>query len=409
MARADRLRPDYSLTADLSVPFLQSTPEQTIWQRAKTRLVYGAPHFTLLSGDAGMHIARQVGEILQHTVPDNPPAFSNNEVRALVPKDVATRDVYVIQSTNGNPDASLTQLKLIEEGAKGAGANRITAVVTHLPYSRQDRREQPGAPEAARLSAREIMRAGSHDPEKRRHESRLTASANLILVDIHSEKPLLPLTEHNGLEWANLDSFHVLAPKIQQLIASRQFTPTIAFPDKGAAKRYETYAEAFGGGMENAAIIQKERDISKNNSVTISSNQEDLSGKVAGTDVFLIDDIIDTAGSILQAAKRLKQEGAKSVWVVATHGIFSKDALQKMNDDAIDGCVITDTIPPREDVLDHPKIEVVSIAPLIATAIQRIEKRQPIADLTKSMSPGFEHSYMRLSRRINRQRLQHHD
>ncbi len=378
---------------------------QPLTERVK-RALYGTPNFTILAGDAGMELAQQVGEQLNKQVPPNPTAFANNELRVVVPKIVETRDVYIIQAMNTHPNRTLRQLKLLGIGAKGRDANRIYNMFTHLPYARQDRIDQPGAPRAAQQVVQEIFDATSHNPLKRRHESKLRAPGALLVVDVHSEGPLQEVTKNSRgrYKWANVDSAFVLAPRVQELIASHQLDPVVAFPDKGAAHRYHNYVELFGNGQE-PAVIKKERPVDQNNVVTIADSQEDLSGKVSGKDVLMFDDMIDTGGSILQAARLLKEQGARSVRVIATHGIFSNDALTKMSDPTIDQVIVTNTIQPTQEVLQHPKIDVVSIAPLLAEVIKRIENKESIADLVKQMSPGFEKSYRRLSK-VNTYRRQ---
>lgn len=372
--------------------------------KLKERFFYGTPHFSLLAGDAGMQLAQKVGGILGKEIHPNQPAFANGELRVVVHDAVEERDVYVIQSMNIHPNRSLRELKLLDAGAKMGKANRIYNIFTHLPYARQDRVDQPGAPNAAQQVVEEIFRASSHNPLKRRgrHASKLHAEGSLMVVDVHSEQPLQTVSKDSRgrYQWANLDSAYVLAPRVQELISQNQLDVVVAFPDKGAGKRYANYAEAFGDGKE-PVVIKKERPVEQANVVRISDTQEDISERVREKDIFLFDDMIDTGGSILQAAKLLKQQGARSVRVVATHGVFSNDALTKMKDDAIDQVIITDSIQPTDRVLEHPKIEVVSIAPLLAEVIRRIEAREPIGDLVKSMSPGFEKSYRALKRKVN--------
>lgn len=394
------------MAAEIRPPRIQTS---RLSERIKQHVVYGSPHFAIVAGDAGMPLAQKVGEALSMAVPENPPSFANNELKVVVPNDLATKDVYIIQSSNNQPDSALTQLRLLEEAAKGAMANRIYPIVTHLPYGRQDRRDQPGSTEAARLFAREIVRAGSHDPQKRfwQHESRLRAPAPLILVDIHSSKPLDALTIKNNVQWVNIDPAFVVAPKVREIIAQNALNVAVAFPDVSAEEKYRMYVDMFGNGTQ-PAVINKVRPVDRNNVVGISEKQQDTTELVAGKDVVMFDDMIDTGGSILQAAKRFKQQGARSVRVVATHGIFSKDALTKLMDPSIDEVIVTNSIQPTEAVLAHPKIQVISIDPLLVEVIKRIENRQPLGDLAKSMSPGFEHAYMKLSRRVNYYRRKVH-
>lgn len=378
--------------------------KQTFRSQLKERFFYGTSHYALLAGDAGKELARKVGDILGKEVPPNPPAFANGESKVVVPGTVETRDVYVIQSMIHDPDTSLRQLKLLDAGAKMRDANRIFNIFTHLPYARQDRVDQPGAPNAAQQVVNEIFIASSHNPLKRRwqHQSKLRAEGSLMVVDVHSEKPLeiVSRDSRGRYQWANLDSAYVLAPQVQKIISQGHLDTVVAFPDKGAEKRYTNYAHIFGDGQV-PVVIKKERPVNQNNIVTIASSQEDVSERVKEKDIFLFDDMIDTGGSILQAAKLLKKQGARSVRVVATHGVFSNDALTKMADPAIDQVIITDSIQPSPEIVAHPKIEVVSIAPLLAEVIKRIEAREPINDLVKSLSPQFEKSYRALKRRAN--------
>ena len=374
--------------------------------------IYGTPNFAILAGDAGMHLAKQVADVFGKEVPENLPPFANHELRVAVPAIVETKDVYVIQTVDQHPNRSLRHMKLLGIGAKGRNANRLYYMYTGIPYTRQDRIDQPGAPRAAQNVDLELYYSGSHNPHKLfRHESKLTAPASLLVVDVHSEKPLETITKDSrGIfqyrrgryQWANLDSAYVLEPKVRELIAREGLNVAVAFPDKGAAKRYNNYQELFGNGQD-AAVIRKERPVDKNNVVTIAADQEDLSPKVNGKDVFMFDDMIDTGGTLLQAAKLLKAQGAKSVRIVATHGIFSNDALKKMSDPSIDGVIVTDTFVPSAETVQHPKIEIVPIAPLLVETIRRIESREGMAGIVKSMSAGFEQSYTRLSR-INKYR-----
>lgn len=382
-----------------------------IFRRIKQH-IYGSPNFAILAGDAGMDLAKQVGNKFGKEVPPNLPPFANHELRVAVPDIVERKDVYIIQTVDQHPNRSLRQLKLLGIGAKGRDANRVYYMYTGIPYTRQDRIDQPGAPRAAQNVDLEIFYSASHNPHKfLRHESRLTAPASLLVVDVHSEKPLETITKDSrGLfayrrgryQWANLDSAYVLAPRVKELMQAEALDVAVAFPDKGAAKRYHNYQGLFGNGQE-AAVIKKERPVDQNNVVTIASDQEDLSPKVQGKDVFMFDDMIDTGGTLLQAAKLLKSQGARSVRIVATHGIFSNDALTKMSDPSIDGVIITDTFVPRPETLEHPKIHIVPIAPLLVEAIRRIEAREPMDGIVKSMSMGFEQSYQRLSK-INKYR-----
>src|SRR5258706_6471651 len=149
---AERIRPPKPTNTDsLSVPFLQTIPDTklNLFQRIKTRFIYGTPHFAILANDPAMPIAQEVGRILGKNVPENHGTFGNAEYRVIVPQEeVQTKDVYVFQTTDRNPDSNLRQAKLLAIGAKGASANRIYNVCSHLAYDRQDRVIIPGEPDS---------------------------------------------------------------------------------------------------------------------------------------------------------------------------------------------------------------------------------------------------------------------
>lgn len=392
-------------------------PSQIIIAKEKAvekihNFVFGNSHFAVLAGETGMQIGLEVGKRLGTTIPSNPEPFANRESRVVVGTDIAaTKDIYIVQSVTFNdPHTPLRELKNLELGAKSAHANRITAIFTQLPYGRQDKIEQPGAPDAARNVIQEILDAGSHNYRKKKHQSKLTADASLLVVEVHSEDPFRVVERDSHLQWANLNSAYVLAPRIEEIIKENNLDVVIGFPDHGAKGRFGDYIQRFTPGKE-PAVIDKVRDIHQNNKTKIVG----VSGEVAGKDVILVDDIIDTGGSILDAARKFKEMGAKSVRLVATHGIFSNSALEKMNDEAIDGIIITDTINPRAEVLSHPKIEIVSIAPLLAETIKRIEERKPLGELAKAKSKNFDESYQtwkankerRIAKRAERRARRH--
>lgn len=386
------------------LPPLYSTDSQqpSRIKQAIHTLRFGIPQFAFLSGDVAMPMAQKVASHFGQTVPKNPPPFANNELRVKVDlTHVAKKDIYLLQTTNRHPDECISQLELLMVGAKGAGANRDTGIILHMPYMRQDnKRHEPGEPEAARQKEQNLFRAGSHNPDKKfwQHKTKLKAKANLLFVDVHSIDPLKEITHNSGYQWANLDPAYVLMPAVRELIQEKNLDVAIVFPDHTAEERYSPYAEVFGGGIKNAAIIDKERILEENNIVKISQQQKPLKPFVDGKDVIIIDDIADTMRTVLQTAKRARDEGARSVWVVATHGIFSVDkekgidAYANVNDPAIDGIIVTNTIKQK----NHPKITVVDIDPLIREAIRRIENRQPLGELAKNQSKGFDKSYRRL-------------
>lgn len=381
--------------------------------RLKTRFIYGTPNFALLANDPAMPIAREVGNILGKNVPENHGTFGNAEYRVIVDQpEVQTRDVYVFQTTDVHPNSNIRQAKLLAIGAKNAGAARINYICSNLAYSRQDRVIIPGEPDSGRNVVQEMWDAGSHNYRKRKHESQLRSDATLWVVDIHSVKPLEAvnrLSKH-PYEWVNLNSDFILKPAIAHLIEEKGLNPVMAFPDETARLKYADYAKWFGKGLESAVTVKKIRQTDKKNQVAMAEDQEDFAPKVAGMDVIIRDDMFDTGGTAIQACKAFMEAGARSVRVVVTHGVLSrdpenpeKDAIYNINSPYLTELIILDTIPPTDEVLNHPKITVIKHAPLLAEAIQRVENREPLGELATSMSPGFERSYMRWTK-VNKYR-----
>jgi len=363
--------------------------------------VYGTPNFALLANDPAIPVAREVGEMLGKTVPDNHGTFGNAEYRVMVDQpEVQTKDVYVFQTTDGNPDSNIQQAKLLAIGAKNAGAARINYICSNLAYSRQDRRIIPGEPDSGRNVVQEMWDAGSHNYRKRKHSSQPRSDATLWVVDIHSVKPLEAVNQFSKhpYEWVNLSSDYLLKPTIARLIEEKGLNPVMAFPDETAKKKY-------GDGLETFVTIKKIRPPDKKNQVALAPDQEDFAPKVAGMDVIIRDDMFDTGGTAIQACKAFMEAGARSVRVVVTHGVLSrdpnnleKDALHNINSPYLTELIMLDTIPLQTEFAQHPKITVIKHAPLLAEAIRRVESRELLEELATSMSPGFERSYMRMAK-----------
>ena len=243
------------------------------------------------------------------------------------------------------------ELLLMIDAAKRASASEIIAVIPYFGYSRQDRKEMSRVPISASLVAGLIDHAGAD---------------RILTVDIHSEQAEGFVRK----PWDNVYGSYTLIPELKK---RRTRNLIIASPDKGAMNRATGYARLLHA--EGISLVYKERDINVNN----RSETLDMIGNVKGKDVLLVDDMVDTAGTMVNAANYLKERGAKTLRAAITHGLFSGPAIERISKSAIEEVIVTDTINLSENVRKNPKITVVSVAPLIAGAISRIQSGDSIS------------------------------
>ncbi|MBI2338499.1 ribose-phosphate pyrophosphokinase [Candidatus Daviesbacteria bacterium] len=298
--------------------------------------------FVLLTGTANLKLAKDIAEILGQDVDETVTVFSDGEKRIIIPENLRKRDVFIIQPTCPPVDANIMELLLIIDAAKRSSANEVSAVIPYFGYSRQDRKDRPRVPISASLVAGLIEYAGAD---------------RIVTVDIHSEQ------EPGFIKspWDVLYGSYTLLPELKKHFGSDDLV--VASPDKGGVPKAAFYADLLDA--TGVAIVYKERDVMKRN----ESKALDMIGDVKDKNVLIVDDMIDTGGTICDAAKLFKDRGAKSVAVAATHGIFSGNAPEKIKEANLDKVFITDTVPIRKEMLENPRLKVVSVAKLLAEAI----------------------------------------
>jgi ribose-phosphate pyrophosphokinase len=307
--------------------------------------------FILLTGTANPELAHAVGKHLGMEVTNPITTFSDGEIRVRIKSNLRRRTVFIIQPTSSPVNDHIMQLILMADAARRASATEIVAVIPYYGYSRQDRKEMSRVPISSSVVANLFVTSGVD---------------RILTIDIHSE-------QQEGFTyepWDNLFGSYSLIPEIQK----RKLTNlVIAAPDKGGMLQATAYAKLLGA--KEIALVYKQRDINLNN----VSNTLAMIGEIEGKNVLIVDDMIDTAGTIVNAANHMKEKGAKSVRVAATHGLFSGDALQRIANSAIEEMMITDTVALRDEVKENPKITAVSVAPLLAEAIRRIKSGESIS------------------------------
>lgn len=313
----------------------------------------GMDEIVLLSGRANLPLAESIAKILHTEVSCPISVFSDGEIRVRIQPNLRRRMVFIIQSTSSPVNDYIMELVFMADAAKRASASEVTAVIPYFGYARQDRKEMSRVPISAAAVSSLLINAGID---------------RILTIDIHSEQ-MEGSIKH---PWDNLYGSFSLLPvlrekKLQNLV--------VTAPDKNGMLRATGYAKLLNA--DGVALVYKERDVTLNN----VSNTMGMIGEVKGKDVLMVDDMVDTAGTIVHAANFIKERGARSVRVAATHGLFSGDALQKINDSAIEEMVVTDTILPKEEVAKDKKITIVSVAPLLAEAIRRLITGESISQL----------------------------
>lgn len=308
--------------------------------------------FILLTGTANVKLAQDVAKILGKNVDETVSTFADGEKRIAIPENIRKRDVFIIQPTCPPVDSNIMELFLIIDAAKRSSASEVSAIIPYFGYSRQDRKDRPRVPISSSIIAKLIEFSGAN---------------RILTIDIHSEQ------EPGFVEipWDNLYSSYSFLPELKKHFESNLI---IASPDKGGVPKAAFYAELLNA--DGVAIVFKERDVTKKN----ESKALDMIGDVKGKDVLLVDDMIDTGGTICEAANIIKKRGAKSVSAAATHGLFSDPAYENIGNSSLEKIFITDTVPLKKEVLENPKYIVVSVAKLLAEAINCIYNGDSISE-----------------------------
>ena len=307
----------------------------------------------VFTGNSHFQLAQDIADILGVPVGKSKVStFSDGEISVDINETVRGNDVFIVQSTSAPVNNNLMELLIMIDAFKRASAGRITAVIPYYGYARQDRKVKARDPITAKLVADLLTAAGAN---------------RVLTMDLHA-------AQIQG--YFNIPVDHLLGgPILAEHFISKglidQEDLVVVSPDLGSVTRARKFADNLHAPI---AIIDKRRP--KANVSEIMNIIGDIEGKVC----ILIDDMIDTAGTISNAANALKDLGAKNIYACCTHGVLSGPAIDRINNSAIEELVMLNTIPLRED-LDNTKITSISVAPLFAEAIKRIYDDQPISKL----------------------------
>ncbi|MBI4964648.1 MAG: ribose-phosphate pyrophosphokinase [Desulfomonile tiedjei] len=278
-------------------------------------------------------------------------SFSDGEIQVEFKENVRGMDVFVLQSTCQPVNDNLMELLVMVDALKRASASRVTAVLPYYGYARQDRKVASRAPITAKLVADVITAAGVD---------------RVLTIDLHAG-------QIQGFFDIPVDHLYA-GPIMAEAIKANHFTSecTVVSPDAGGVERARAFAKRLGSSL---AIIDKRR--SKPN----ESEVMNVIGDVTGKDAILLDDMVDTAGTLVKAAQALENAGARSIYACSTHPVLSGQAVDKLNESPIKKLYITDTIPTEEKSLKCPKLQVESVAPLLGEAISRIHREVSVSEL----------------------------
>jgi len=312
----------------------------------------GARGMKLLAGNSNRALADAMGQYLKlPLVKAVVRRFADMEVFVEIQENVRGEDIFVIQSTSFPANDNLMELLIVIDALKRASARRITAVIPYFGYARQDRKVGPRTPISAKLVANLITEAGAH---------------RVLTVDLHAGQ----IQGFFDIPTDNLYAMPVIVKDITDYLGHNNLM--VVSPDVGGVVRARALAKRLGGDL---AIVDKRRERAGESEVM------NIIGDVEGRSCILIDDIVDSGGTICNAAEALLREGAKDVCAYATHGVLSGGAVARIKGSKLKSLVITDSIAATQEVAQCSNIRRISIAPLIGEAMRRINNEESVSSL----------------------------
>ncbi|NDY42066.1 ribose-phosphate pyrophosphokinase [Dissulfurirhabdus thermomarina] len=276
--------------------------------------------------------------------------FSDGEVFVEIGENVRGADVYVVQPTGPPVNDHVMELLIMVDALRRASARRITAVMPYYGYARQDRKAAPRVPISAKLMADIITTAGAR---------------RVLAMDLHAG-------QIQGFFSIPVDHLYAAPVLLEYIKTHLPGDLVMVSPDAGGVERTRAFAKRLGAGL---AIIDKRRDRPNESQVM------NIIGDVEGKTVMILDDMVDTAGTLCQAAAALKDRGAREVHACATHPVLSGPAVERVRDSVLETLVVTNTIPLREEARRLDKIRVLSVSNLLGEAIRRIHNDDSVSSL----------------------------
>ena len=306
----------------------------------------------LVTGNSNLKLAKSISDYVGVDLSKcEVKRFADKEIFVEMHENVRGEDVFVIQSTSFPANDNLMELLIIIDTLKRASAKRITAVIPYYGYARQDRKPGPRTPITSKLVANMIDKAGAN---------------RVLTMDLHAGQ----IQGFFDIPTDNLFAAPVLTLNIKDKIKNK--TPIIVSPDVGGVVRARIIASRIGADL---AIVDKRREKAGESEVM------NIIGDVEGRACFIIDDIVDSAGTLCNASNALLEKGATEVYAYVTHGVLSGEAVERVNNSSLTKLVLTDSIEESGLVLKSSKIEVISISSLLGEAIKRISDEKSVSSL----------------------------
>ncbi|TAM43378.1 ribose-phosphate pyrophosphokinase [bacterium] len=305
----------------------------------------------IFSGNANLDLARDICKDLKVKLQDALVGrFSEGEIRVKINENVRGKDVFIIQPTCPPANDNLMELLIMIDALRRASAQRITAVIPYFGYARQDRKDQPRVPITAKLVANLLTVAGT---------------SRVLTMDLHAG-------QIQGFFDIPVDHLFSVGVFVDYLSKMNLKDLVAVSPDVGSIKMARAYAKRVSAGL---AIIDKRR-VSPEKAEAMH-----ILGEVENKNVIIVDDMIATGSSLIEAVEALKKAGAKTIFAAITHGVLSGPAIQRIDQcKGLEKLLITDSIPLPEEK-KHPKIQVLSVAGLLAEAIKRIHNEESVSCL----------------------------
>ncbi len=305
----------------------------------------------LIAGNSNSGLAKEIADFLSVPLAEATVSnFSDGEIHVQINDNVRGSDVFVLQSTCTPVNNNIMELLLITDALKRASAARITAVMPYYGYARQDRKAAPRVPISARLVA-DLLEVAGID--------------RLLTIDLHAG-------QIQGFFDIPVDHLYAAPVIVDYVKKEYQNDLVIVSPDAGGVERARAFAKRLNASL---AIIDKRREKANVSQVM------HVIGNVNGKNAILLDDMIDTAGTITQGAAALKENGAKKIVAACAHAVLSGPALDRINDSPLEEIIVTNTIPMDSNIEKCKKLTVLSVASLLGDAIRRIHEETSVSSL----------------------------
>ncbi|MBW1722978.1 MAG: ribose-phosphate pyrophosphokinase [Deltaproteobacteria bacterium] len=305
--------------------------------------LFGGTSNPMLTQEVCEYLGIEPGKITAKT-------FSDGETLVEIHENIRARDVFILQSTCTPVNDNLMQLLIIMDALKRASAKKITAVIPYYGYGRQDRKVKPRVPISAKLVADLITVAGAN---------------RVVSMDLHAGQ----IQGYFNIPVDNIFAAPVLLKYMRSHFANDL---VIVSPDAGGVERARAFAKRLEASL---AIIDKRRDAPN------IAEAMNIIGEVRGKTAVILDDMVDTAGTLVQGAMALLNRGSKRIFACCTHPVLSGPAIERLNESPIDQLVVTNTIPLKEEALKCDKITVLSVAELLGETIKRIHCGDSVSTL----------------------------